>query len=52
MEISCHPELLQDERGSPEERPGTSSLDRLLGEGEDMKDREKWQLLTRELVQK
>ena len=34
--------MLIDERESPELRPETSSLDRLLGEGEDMKDREKW----------
>ena len=37
----------------PEIRPGTASLDQMLqGDSEDLKDREKWQLLTRELVQK
>mmetsp|Transcript_9890 Transcript_9890/g.12272 ORF Transcript_9890/g.12272 Transcript_9890/m.12272 type:complete len:89 (+) Transcript_9890:1579-1845(+) len=39
----------------PEIRPATAGLDRMLGvEGgiDDLKDREKWQLLTRELAQK
>ena len=52
LEISCHPEMIQEELEGTPIRPGTSSLDKLLVEGEDMKDREKWALLTRELVQK
>lgn len=39
----------------PELRPVTASLEKMIGaeEGiEEVKDREKWQLLTRELAQK
>lgn len=39
----------------PEIRPATVGLDRLIASDqpiEDIKDREKWQLLTRELAQK
>lgn len=39
----------------PEIRPGTAGLDQLVAADqplEDIKDREKWQLLTRELSQK
>jgi hypothetical protein len=57
FEVSCHPEMLVVDSSSksdpnmPEIRPGTASLDQMLqGDAEDLKDREKWQLLTRELV--
>jgi hypothetical protein len=39
----------------PEIRPATAGLEQMIGAGENLeevKDREKWQLLTRELAQK
>lgn len=59
IEVSCHPQLLNTDPAKdgnmPEIRPGTAGLDHLIGNDaqiEDLKDREKWTLLTRELAQK
>ena len=59
FDLTCQPQVFNADPardGSmPEIRPATAGLERMIGaeEGvEEMKDREKWQLLTRELAQK
>jgi len=59
FDVTCQPQVFNTDPtrdGSmPEIRPATAGLDQLIAAEqplEDMKDREKWQLLTRELSQK
>ena len=51
FELSCFPQMSDVEVEIPEARPGTGSLEKAL-QGDNIQDRERWQLLTRELVQK
>lgn len=57
LDLTCQPQMFSAEPGRdgsmPEIRPATAGLERMIGAEEsleDMKDREKWQLLTRELA--
>jgi len=56
LEVSCHPKIVQsveDDPHSASRHDQTHPLDQMLAGGvENLEDREKWSLLTRELVQK